>query len=89
MSGRPRPGLPPSDIGIFVLCRRRWLQLVFRYQRYRWITLGIWIDMAYSLSHLWQRSRFSVALPLGINGAARGGQGAGATLIRCLYPTFV
>ncbi len=60
------PGLPLSHLRCTILYRCRWLQLVFYEPGYGWSTLGIRYDLAHSLSHIWQRPRFSVALPLGI-----------------------
>ncbi len=83
---RARPGLPRCGkqvaVGRAGECRTRRLLLVFRRVRCRRHGLEFQHVVACSGGRESPGPRSSVALPLGINGsAARGGQGAGTTLL--------
>ncbi len=69
--GPPRPGLSLSGYGRAGQRRPPRLQLVFDGQRYQWHVLAFLHDVAPSQRRERPRLRFSVALPLGINGACR------------------
>ena len=67
----PRPGLSLSGYGRAGQRRLRRLYLVFHGQRCQWRALVFRRDVARSQQRVPPLLRFSVALPLGINGAAR------------------
>ena len=64
------PGLPRSGYGRAEPRRQRRLRMGFHGQRYRWHALEFRRDVALSQRRVRPRLRVSVALPLGINGAA-------------------
>ena len=68
---RSRPGLPRSGYGRAEQRRRPRFQLGFHGQWYQWHELGFPRDVARSQQRVLPRLRFSVALPLGINGGVR------------------
>ncbi len=63
-----RPGLPPSGYGRAEPRRQQRVQLGFHVWGHQWYALEFQHDVALSQRFVLPRFRFSVALPLGING---------------------
>ncbi len=74
---KPRPGLPPLLLGRAVLRRQQRILLVFCYERRLWRVFGFPCGGFQFRQRTQSRPRFSVALPLGINGRTASFTGRG------------